>query len=324
MQDRKAFRRTLTTIWALQGLAFLAGLALLTSCNIAFDWPAALNQNVLLIALCAPIALFYCTVRFEGRIASGLGTWVFIMAFPMAFAPLSYATTALAGGSHLWDGQLATWDKSIGYDWLAALAFADRHPMVAALLRTPYLSIIDQCLALIVLLTLRAEYEHAQKLCLAVTMALTACIATSAFMPTVGVYTYFNLQPDQHANIALATTTREGAHVMALRDGSFAKFSFQSAMGILTFPSFHAVLAVLFAWSGWRIPGLRWGFAALNGGMLAATPLHGGHYLVDVLAGGSIAVVAIYFSEKLRSWIGADAASVSATCSDPLAAHAGR
>ncbi len=55
--------------------------------------------------------------------------------------------------------------------------------------------------------------------------------------------------------------------------------------GLVGFPRFHAISAVLNIWAGW--PLRRWRIAILpvNLMMLAATPVFGGHYLVDVLAG---------------------------------------
>ena len=63
--------------------------------------------------------------------------------------------------------------------------------------------------------------------------------------------------------------------------------------GIVTFPSFHAASAVLYTWALWP---LRWSrplVVLVNGVMLAATPLNGGHYFIDVIAGVAIAVSAI-------------------------------
>ena len=59
------------------------------------------------------------------------------------------------------------------------------------------------------------------------------------------------------------------------------------------FPSFHMALAILFTWGFWRIPVARWIALALNVAMAAATPLSGGHYFVDLIAGAVVALVCI-------------------------------
>jgi hypothetical protein len=55
--------------------------------------------------------------------------------------------------------------------------------------------------------------------------------------------------------------------------------------GIITFPSLHAALGILFSVAVWPVKGLRWCAFGLNGLMLLATPAYGSHYVVDVIAG---------------------------------------
>jgi membrane-associated phospholipid phosphatase len=65
------------------------------------------------------------------------------------------------------------------------------------------------------------------------------------------------------------------------------------AVGLISFPSFHSATAAIYAWATWRTPVVRWIGLALNLLMLIATPIHGSHYLVDVLAGLAVAVAAV-------------------------------
>ena len=63
--------------------------------------------------------------------------------------------------------------------------------------------------------------------------------------------------------------------------------------GIITMPSYHTVLAVLFTYAFRRTGLVGYGIATLNLVMLLSIPPIGGHYLVDVLAGGALALGAI-------------------------------
>src|SRR5262249_61537620 len=66
----------------------------------------------------------------------------------------------------------------------------------------------------------------------------------------------------------------------------------------------HAVWAVLLP-RAFRGPGLMgWGIAALNLVLLLSIPPIGGHYLVDVLAGGALALGAIAVQRALRHGVG--------------------
>lgn len=72
--------------------------------------------------------------------------------------------------------------------------------------------------------------------------------------------------------------------------------------GLVSFPSFHAVIAFQFAWATWAVRWLRWPMIVLNAIVLFATPVIGAHYFVDVFGGvavgaGSI-VVAIWICQR--------------------------
>ncbi|MEI7609953.1 MAG: phosphatase PAP2 family protein, partial [Rhodospirillaceae bacterium] len=58
--------------------------------------------------------------------------------------------------------------------------------------------------------------------------------------------------------------------------------------GIVTFPSFHSALAVLLVWAARGLGRMIIPVAALNAVVLAVTPIYGGHYFVDVIAGITI------------------------------------
>ena len=72
-----------------------------------------------------------------------------------------------------------------------------------------------------------------------------------------------------------------------------------TAEGIITFPSFHAVLGVMFTLALWPLRLLRWPILVLNFALIAATPIDGGHYFVDVMAGGTIGALAMLAARRL-------------------------
>ena len=67
-------------------------------------------------------------------------------------------------------------------------------------------------------------------------------------------------------------------------------------VGYVTFPSFHAAAACLFAWSAWQVRWLRWPGFALNLLMAISTIPAGGHYLVDVFGGVAVALAAVWLA----------------------------
>jgi membrane-associated phospholipid phosphatase len=70
--------------------------------------------------------------------------------------------------------------------------------------------------------------------------------------------------------------------------------------GLITFPSFHTTLAVLFV-AALREHRLALVIGAVvNGLMLLSIPSEGGHYLVDVFAGALVAAVAIWAASRIE------------------------
>jgi len=70
-------------------------------------------------------------------------------------------------------------------------------------------------------------------------------------------------------------------------------------MGIVTFPSYHATLPIILAWAQRDVARLRiiapvWAVVTI-----LATPVFGGHYGVDVLAGIGLAVGGIAVAPTL-------------------------
>jgi membrane-associated phospholipid phosphatase len=69
--------------------------------------------------------------------------------------------------------------------------------------------------------------------------------------------------------------------------------------GIITFPSLHAALGLIFALALWPDRVLRWFSLALNLLMIVATPIDGSHYFVDVFAGLAIALMGWFVARRI-------------------------
>ncbi|WP_354047340.1 phosphatase PAP2 family protein [Bradyrhizobium sp. LB12.1] len=76
---------------------------------------------------------------------------------------------------------------------------------------------------------------------------------------------------------------------MARRD--FPPSGRGGAEGIISFPSLHAALGLLFLLALWPVRYFGWIAALLNVAMIAATPVDGSHYFCDVVAGLAIALL---------------------------------
>jgi hypothetical protein len=147
--------------------------------------------------------------------------------------------------------------------------------------------------AIPVVLAALGRYRRIEEFTFAFGLALFVTTLVSGLVPAIGVYQAIGLDPGTLKHID------PGAYLDQLRDlpptraGVLRHLELLNLGGIVTFPSFHAASAVLYTWALWP---LRWSrplLVLVNGVMLAATPLNGGHYFVDVFAGVAIAVSAI-------------------------------
>ena len=134
-------------------------------------------------------------------------------------------------------------------------------------------------------------------------LALSAllCIAVSALLPAEGVWGYYKLTAADHAAIVPAT-----------RELHLPIFHGLNSEGIITFPSFHAALGVVFMVALWPVPVLRWIGAVVNGVMIVATPIDGGHYFIDVFAGIVVAWFCIVVARAAAARAGHASTAITA------------
>lgn len=78
-------------------------------------------------------------------------------------------------------------------------------------------------------------------------------------------------------------------HFFGLRDGSLQNVALSQMQGIITFPSYHTVLAVLLPYAYRRERYALALVATLNILMLFSIPPYGNHYIADMLAGACVA-----------------------------------
>jgi membrane-associated phospholipid phosphatase len=199
------------------------------------------------------------------------------------FGPLSYVAASVGGP--LQDDGLDRLDRALGFDWSGFNAWVAAHPWVQATLQLAYDSPPLQ-LGLLLLVVCYRHHQQVRELLLALTLTLLAAIVTASLLPALGAHI-------QHG--APVPALQQGIDdLLALRDGSLRRLSLPDIQGIISFPSFHAAMAVLLAW-GMRRP--RWLLAVaapVNAAMLVSTLTAGGHYLADVVAGAAIAAASAW------------------------------
>jgi hypothetical protein len=292
-------RRLDGIIWGL--IAAVTGVELMAVAfggfTIAWRSYAAPAGASLLLVLAAR---YYAHSRNDPKLASALASTAQLMAFAAVGAPLSYVAAAVA--LPLQDAAFDAMDHALGFNWRALLAVMQHWPALHAVMRVIYLSLTLQMTAVVLLLGFTGRLIWLRVYMLAFIFAALITIAISALLPAEGVWLHYGLHSSDPALVPVSSTS--WPVFLGLRDGTFRQLMAVGAEGIITFPSLHAALAVIMIAAFWPVRVARWIGLSLNVLMLAATPIDGSHYLVDVLAGVAIAgaslLAARWIAERTR------------------------
>jgi membrane-associated phospholipid phosphatase len=203
---------------------------------------------------------------------------------------LSYAATSL--NRPLWDDVFIAWDQALGFDWRHWLDVLNEHPKINLVLALAYHSMWPQLVLVIVALVTVRDYRRLDVFLLAFGFSAVITVVIAGFMPALSPLAHFAITPADHPNIVLAVPREFEAQALALRDGSMRLIELGEAQGLVTFPSFHTVVAVLLLLGFRHVPYLRWVSLVLNVLMLISIPIEGSHYLVDLIAGIGVAWLA--------------------------------
>ncbi|MBR0785389.1 phosphatase PAP2 family protein [Bradyrhizobium iriomotense] len=305
-KERRIANRLQLINWCLVAggaLALCAGLAVTT-----FTLEGLMTREVLTAPALAIAGLWLMRQCWGERPAFAMIAFSQMGCFVIFAAPMSYI--GLGAGMPLQDTRFADLDRLLGLDWPAYFHFAMARPELLLYAKFFYAMILVPGVGVPVVLGLTRQYIRLQQFVMASTLALCVVIVVSSLLPAIGTYFEFGL-PSETELFTANGYGGQARDIPMLRDGTLRALNLAKLGGILTFPSFHAAMAVLSIWSLWSIWWLRPALLMLNAGMLVSTPLVGGHYFVDVIAGVSVAALTIQASKGLTAVVVASPLAVS-------------
>ena len=244
--------------------------------------------------------------RRDPKVVFALGSTAQIVMATVVMTPMTYAAAAL--NLPLQDSLLHGLDQAMGLDWRAYLAFVNDHPLIAMVLTDGYGMIRWPVFVIPVALALAGHYRRLQIFTLAFTLGLIATTIISALVPAIGTFYHLGLRAADYPHLNPAAYLEQLRDLPPVRAGTLRQLDLPALTGLVTFPSFHAASAVLFAWALWPMRWMRPIAVVSNGLMLAATPIHGGHYFIDILGGIAVAVAVIAAARWASRIVAAQAA----------------
>jgi hypothetical protein len=236
-------------------------------------------------------------VRRDPQVMFALGATAQIVLATVVIAPLTYI--AAAADFPPQDANLLRMDRALGLDWAAYVGFVNDRPALAAWLSYGYTMIRWPLFAIPVLLAAAHRYRRIAQFTLAFALALIATTIVSAMVPAIGVYQQIGLDPSELKNLDPSAYLDQLRDFEPVRDGSLRHLDLLKLAGIVTFPSFHAASALLYAWALWPVRWMRPITLLANGAMLASAPIDGGHYFADLVAGLAIAGLAVWVARRV-------------------------
>ncbi|MBI3838446.1 MAG: phosphatase PAP2 family protein [Planctomycetia bacterium] len=273
--SRTMFRLTLLTG------ALVAGL--IATKQLVFPPADAIAPLATCLAL-SSVAIFYRVYRPEPGFVLCLKALVALVAFSAVFSMLVYCL-AIAGRP-LGDTTLAAVDAALGLSAADLVEWTSARPVLALVMRLVYFSIIPQTIFAIVWLGFSNQRASLDKFL--VRFMLGGLISAIAFylLPAKGTCESYALAVPSHYEKILE-------HLDSLRHGGRTLITWRDAEGLITFPSFHTIWAVLLIAAFWRRGWIFYPVALTNVAVVISTVTTGMHYFADVIAGLVVCAVLI-------------------------------
>lgn len=197
------------------------------------------------------------------------------------------------------DALLMKWDEDLGADWLGYFRFVHDRPWLITLQDYSYTSLTPLSVVTYIGLILlgfkkRAFFFVEVFFFTAVTTALFG-----ALFPAKGAVDWHMINLVDYPNFGQLPGVYHLGHFNNLRMPS-GQISLDPlrAPGLVTFPSFHTAAGIIMCAAVYR----TWLFIPVIGYvmlMISATPIFGGHYFIDLIAG---TILAIIFALGLRKF----------------------
>lgn len=202
-------------------------------------------------------------------------------------------------GFPLADGMLIGWDRALGFDWNAYAVMVASHRWLAYTLLFAYGPFIGLAFAaLIVLPVWFGRYERVNEVAFLSLFSAFVCIGLAAFFPAEAAWNTIATEQTK-ALFGEPPGLFWLDQFRALRSGDPVILDLHTMQGLATFPSFHACLGLIIFWCS-RGHWLTFLVGSTGGAaVLAATPVFGWHYAVDLLASGVVMAAAILLWRRI-------------------------
>ncbi|GAB1364827.1 hypothetical protein MASR1M32_40630 [Rhodobacter sp.] len=228
-----------------------------------------------------------------GTAAIGIGIF---MGFTALSAIFIFALFPLS--NPLIDQRLIAMDAALGYDWAGFVMGLSEWPRTGRALGWLYHSSLPQMVLLVVTLAVLRREGAMHRFLTAGIVAMAMTVGFWWLWPSIGPSAYAEIAPEVARRIGLVVNSAVGAQLRELVAVGPDAIAPMTITGVVAFPSYHMIMALMVAFYARNTP-LFPLFVAASLGMIPATLSHGGHHLVDLLAGAAVFGLSALLARRL-------------------------
>lgn len=196
------------------------------------------------------------------------------------------------------DPALIRADAALGYHWPAVVAWLADYPAFAWLLGWIYHSSLVQIFLTIVVLAALSRPAELHRFLLVGMLTLILAVAIWWVVPSVGPSAFHSIPEAHRQATGLYFNPAYGQHLLKLVEVGPGRISPEVITGVVAFPSYHMIMALMVVWYTRTTPAFLPALA-VNSAMVPATLTHGGHHLVDLFAALAVFALAVWIASRL-------------------------
>jgi membrane-associated phospholipid phosphatase len=217
---------------------------------------------------------------------------------------------AMGIGMPMQDALYAHMDQALGFDWHGFIGFVNARPWLCDVLVWCYGHWASQIIVLISLFIIQVRQHELWDFVAILMLGAIFAVVFCGLMPAVAPYTYY--APEAALFNVLAQKEHAVGTVfihdlMAVYTGTLDVFDLSKVKGIVTFPSFHAILAMAVVYATRNDRLLFWPALAFNSIVVISVVPVGGHYFVDIIG----AAIALAISIAIVDWVNGRASLIT-------------
>jgi hypothetical protein len=273
--------------WSLLLLVTLVDLVWLVAGGWRLELHSLLRPGLLAVIMVVPLVV--SRYRADDKIRAASDAVVYSIAITTSGGMLSYMVVST--NFPLVDSTLSTMDQWLGFSWQAYYRWTAGHPLYFRVIDWAYESLFVQTWGILLYLSFTKRFSRVTEYLELFATLMLVTIAVSLVFPAAGASKFY--AADVHADVSGLS------HFELLRSGAMRYINLDTMQGLISIPSFHTILALLFCWAV-RRTWLAALIIPLNVALLLSTPVVGGHYLVDLIAGAGVTVAGIAIRSGCR------------------------